>query len=46
MINADNLISDKVICRGIVNPEEAANGIGEVNEGFENKYVLRGFACC
>ena len=45
IINADNLISDNVICSGIVKPEEAARGCGDVNDGFENKYVLRGFAC-
>lgn len=44
MMNADSLISDKVICRGIVNPEDAASGMGDVKEGFENRYVLRGFA--
>ena len=37
IINADNLISDNVICKGIVNPEDAASGWGDVNEGFENK---------
>lgn len=39
------MISDKVICNGIVNPEDAASGWGEVKDGFENKYVFRGFAC-
>ena len=34
MIKADSLISDSVICRGIVRPEEAARGCGDVNEGF------------
>jgi hypothetical protein len=43
-MKADNLISDKVICRGIVNPEAAAKGCGEVNDGFENRYVFRGLA--
>lgn len=45
MIKADSLISDKVICSGIVSPEEAAKGCGDVNDGFENKYVFKGFAC-
>ena len=34
MMKADSLISDSVICRGIVRPEEAARGCGDVNEGF------------
>jgi hypothetical protein len=46
MIKADSLISDRVICRGIVKPEDAARGCGDVKEGFENRYVFRGFACC
>ena len=29
---------------GIVKPEAAARGCGEANEGFVDKYVLRGFA--
>jgi hypothetical protein len=45
MINADSLISDKVIWRGIVKPEAAAKGCGDVKDGFENKYVFKGFAC-
>ena len=44
MMNADNLISDKVICSGIVKPDDAARGCGDVKDGFENKYVFRGFA--
>jgi len=35
MMNADNLISDNVICKGIVKPDEAASGCGDVNDGFE-----------
>ena len=35
MMNADSLISDNVICKGIVKPEEAARGCGDVNDGFE-----------
>lgn len=46
MMKADNLISDKVICSGIVRPDAAARGCGEVKDGFENKYVFSGFACC
>ena len=37
MINADNLISESVICSGIVSPEEAASGCGEVKEGFVDR---------
>lgn len=44
MMKADSLISDKVICNGIVNPDAAANGCGDVNDGFENKYVFNGLA--
>ncbi len=45
MMKADNLISDNVIWRGIVNPDDAAKGWGDVNDGLENKYVFKGFAC-
>ena len=45
MMKADSLMSDKVIFKGIVNPDEAARGCGEVNDGFENRYVFMGFAC-
>lgn len=45
MMKADSLISDKVICSGIVRPEDAANGSGEQNDGLEKRYVLRGLAC-
>ena len=37
MINADSLISERVIFRGIVRPEEAARGCGEVKEGFVDR---------
>ena len=37
IMNADNLMSDKVICNGIVKPEDAASGCGEVKDGFENR---------
>ena len=37
MMNADSLISDSVICRGIVRPEEAARGCGEVKAGFVDR---------
>jgi hypothetical protein len=46
MMKAESLISDRVICRGIVNPDDAARGCGDVKEGFENRYVFRGFAYC
>lgn len=44
MMKADSLISDRVIWSGIVRPEDAARGCGEVKEGFVDRYVLRGFA--
>ena len=44
MMKADNLISDSVICRGIVRPDAAARGCGEVKLGLEHKYVFKGFA--
>lgn len=37
IMKADNLISDNVICNGIVNPDAAASGCGDVNDGFENR---------
>lgn len=33
MMKAESLISDNVICSGIVRPEEAARGCGDVNDG-------------
>lgn len=36
-MKADSLISDRVIERGIVRPEAAASGCGEVNSGFEKR---------
>lgn len=45
MMNADSLISDKVIDRGIVRPDAAARGLGDVKLGFESRYVFNGFAC-
>ena len=33
MINAESRISDRVICKGIVRPEDAAKGWGEEKEG-------------
>lgn len=45
MINPDSLISDRVICKGIVKPDDAARGWGEQNDGFEKRYVFSGFAC-
>jgi len=44
IINADNLKSDNVICNGIVKPDEAASGCGDVKSGFEKRYVFKGFA--
>lgn len=44
MMKAESLKSDNVIWRGIVRPDEAANGCGDVKDGFENKYVFNGFA--
>lgn len=44
IINADSLISERVIWRGIVRPEEAARGCGDVNEGLVDKYVFNGLA--
>jgi hypothetical protein len=38
MMKADSLISDKVICNGIVNPDAAASGCSKVDDGFENRY--------
>lgn len=37
MMKADNLISESVICKGMVRPEEAARGCGDVNEGFVDR---------
>jgi hypothetical protein len=37
IMKAESLISERVICRGIVNPDDAARGCGDVNEGFENR---------
>ena len=33
MMNAESLMSDSVIFKGIVRPEDAARGRGEVNDG-------------
>jgi hypothetical protein len=41
---ADNLISDKVIDRGIVRPAAAASGCGDVKDGLADRYVFKGFA--
>lgn len=37
MMKADSLISDNVMDKGIVSPEAAANGLGDVKLGFESK---------
>ena len=37
MMKAESLKSDKVICSGMVRPEAAANGWGDVKEGFEKR---------
>lgn len=34
IMKADSLISDRVICRGIVRPDDAASGCGEVKDGL------------
>ena len=43
-MKAESLISESVICSGIVRLEDAARGCGEVNDGFVDRYVLSGFA--
>jgi hypothetical protein len=35
MMKAESLISDSVMDKGIVKPDAAASGWGEVNSGFE-----------
>ena len=37
MIKAESLISDSVIWSGIVRPDDAANGCGDVKLGLEYK---------
>lgn len=37
IMNAESLISDKVICSGMVRPEDAANGWGDAKDGFEER---------
>lgn len=37
MMNAESLMSDSVMERGIVSPEAAARGFGDVNDGFESR---------
>lgn len=44
-MKADSLISERVIWIGIVRPDDAARGCGEVNEGLVDRYVFSGFAC-
>ena len=44
-MNADNLMSDSVNDKGMVSPDAAAKGCGDVKSGLECRYVLRGFAC-
>ncbi len=43
-MNAESLISERVIWIGIVSPEDAARGCGEVKEGLVDRHVFRGFA--
>ncbi len=43
-MKADNLISDKVMDRGIVRLAAAAKGCGDVKVGLADRYVFRGFA--
>jgi hypothetical protein len=45
IINADSLISDRVMDSGIVNPAAAAKGCGDVKLGLAERYVFNGFAC-
>ena len=44
MMNAESLISERVICIGMVRPDAAARGCGEVKDGLVDKYVFRGLA--
>jgi hypothetical protein len=44
MINAESLKSDNVMESGIVRPEAAAKGWGDVNVGLEYRYVFKGLA--
>lgn len=44
IMKADSLISDNVICKGIVRLEAAASGCGDVKLGFAERYVFKGFA--
>ena len=37
IMKAESLISDSVIERGIVSPEAAARGFGDVKDGFESR---------
>lgn len=46
MIKAESFISERVIWRGMVRPEAAARGPGDVKDGLEERYVLSGLACC
>ena len=45
MMKAESLISERVICMGIVNPDAAATGRGDVNVGLVERYVFKGLAC-
>lgn len=45
MTKAHSLISESVICRGIVRPDAAAKGCGDAKVGFVERYVFRGLAC-
>lgn len=44
IIKAESLISESVIWSGMVRPDAAARGSGEVKDGFDDRYVLRGLA--
>jgi len=44
IMKADNLISDNVICKGIVRLDAAASGCGDVKDGLADRYVFKGFA--
>jgi hypothetical protein len=45
MMKAESLISDSVICSGIVRLDAAASGCGDVKPGLAERHVFKGFAC-
>lgn len=44
MTKPDNLMSDSVICKGMVRPLAAASGDGLAKVGLVERYVFKGFA--